>query len=80
MGFGDNFFKKIEEKTNVSKENIVNLAKKIQSKNLKDEGTLKELIKEVGEMAGKPVSEETEQKIINAVIEDKVPKDLDKMI
>ena len=30
MGFSDNFFKKVEKKTNVNKETILSLAKKIE--------------------------------------------------
>lgn len=80
MGFSDNFFKKIEGKTNVSKESILELANKIQKEDLKDEDTLREVIKQVGIMAGKEVSKEKEDKIIDAVINDKIPKDMDKLI
>lgn len=80
MNFPDSFFKKIEKKTNVSKENILDLAKKLQQNDLKNEGTLREVIQELGKLTGKEVSKEKEQKIIDAVQNDKVPKNLDKMI
>ena len=44
--FSDNFFKKVEKKTNVNKETILSLADKLQKGNMKDETTLKEVIKE----------------------------------
>ena len=37
MGFSDSFYKKVERKTNVNKETILSLAKKLQGDNLKDE-------------------------------------------
>lgn len=80
MKFTDSFFDKVEKKTNVGKETILNLASKLQQADLKNEGTLREVIRELGSMTGKPVSEEKENKIIEAVINDKVPKDIDKMI
>lgn len=80
MKFTDSFFDKVEKKTNVGKETILNLASKLQQADLKKEGTLREVIRELGSMTGKPVSEEKENKIIEAVINDKVPKDIDKMI
>lgn len=80
MGFSDNFFKKIEGKTNVSKESILELANKIQKEDLKDEETLRDVIKQVSMMAGKEVSKEKENKIIEAVMNDKIPKDMDKLI
>jgi len=80
MKFTDNFFKKIEKKTNVNKDTILNLAKKLQENDLKNEGTLREVIHELGSMTGKQVSKEKEDKIINTVMNDNVPKDIDKMI
>lgn len=80
MNLSDGFFNKIEKKTNVNKETILELAKKLQQNNLKDEGTLREVIHELSKMTGKEVSKEKEDKIIKAVVEDKVPKDIDKLV
>ena len=80
MAFSDNFFKRVEQKTNVHKETILDLAKKLQEGNLKDEGTLREVIGELSKMTGREVSEENKKKIIEAVVNDNVPKDIDKMI
>lgn len=80
VNFSDNFFNKVEKKTNVGKETILGLAKKLQQGDLKNETTLREVIKEIGEMTGKTVSKEKEDKIISAVVNDKIPKDIDKMI
>ena len=44
MKFGDEFFKKVEKKTNVSKDTILSLAEKLQKGNMKDEKTLSEVI------------------------------------
>ncbi len=77
--FSDGFFKKIEKKTNVNKETILDLAKKLQENDLKNENTLREVIHELSHMTGREVSKEKEEKIINAVINDNVPKDIDKM-
>jgi len=80
MAFSDKFFKKVEDKTNVSKASIMDLAAKIQNKDLKDENVLKELIQDVSKMAGKPVTKEQEEKIINAVINDKIPNNMDNIL
>ena len=45
---------------------------------MKDESTLKEVISTLSQMTGRTVSKEQEEKIINAVINDKVPQDLEK--
>lgn len=77
--FGDSFFKKVEKKTNVNKETILSLASKLQNSNMKDENTLRELIQEISDITGKEVSKEKSDKIVNAILKDKVP-DVDKMI
>lgn len=76
--FGDGFFKRVEKKTNVDKNSIMSLASKLQG-NMKDEKTIREVVQELSTMTGKEVSKEKEDKIVNAIIEDKVPNDVDKM-
>lgn len=80
MNFSDSFFKRVEQKTNVGKETILDLAKKIQQTDMKNEGTLREIIQELGKMTGKSVTKEKEDKIVKAVVNDQVPKDIDKFI
>lgn len=80
MAFSDTFFKKIEKKTNVGKDTILDLAKKLQQNDLKNEGTLREIIQTLSQMTGKKVTKEQEDKIVSTVVNDKVPKDIDKLI
>ena len=78
MGFTDNFFKKVENKTNVNKDTILSLANKLQNGNMKDEKTLKEVISTLSELTGKKVTKEQEEKIINTVLNDQVPTNMEK--
>ena len=80
MSFSDKFFQKVEQKSGVGKQTILKNNKKLQEGNLKNETTLREVISELSQMTGKEVSKEKQDKIIEAVINDKVPKDIDKMI
>ncbi len=80
MKFSDDFFNKVEKKTNVNKDTILGLAKKVQNSNMKDEKTLRDLVKEISGIAGKPVSKEKEDKIVGAILNDNVPKDIDKYV
>ena len=79
MEFKDDFFKKVEKKTKVNKDTILDLAKKLQNGNMKDETTLREIIDTLSTMTGKSVSKEKADKIINTIVNDKVPKNVDKM-
>ncbi len=79
MEFGDSFFKKVEKKTKVDKNTILSLAEKLQNGNMKDEKTLREVISTLSKMTGKEVSKEREDKIIETIIDDKVPTGVEKM-
>ena len=80
MEINDNVFNKIEKKTNVSKENIINIASKLNEGNMKDPNTLSDIIQELANLTGKNVSKEKEDKIIELIVNDKVPKNIDNMI
>lgn len=77
--FGDSFFKRVEKKTNIDKDTIMSLAKKIQDGNMKDEQTIRDVVNELSAMTGREVSKEKEDKIVNTIINDNIPKDIDKM-
>lgn len=78
--FGDSIFKKVENKTNINKDTIMSLAKKLQNSDMKDEKVLRDMVREIGTMTGKNVSKEKEDKIVNAIVKDNAPKDLDRLI
>ena len=80
LNFSDNFFNRVEKKTKVNKETILELAEKLQKSNLKNENTLREVVQELSKMTGREVSKEKEDKIINAVMNDEIPSNIDKMI
>ena len=77
--FGDSFFKKVEQKTNVSKDTILSLANKLQNGNMKDEKVLSEVVDEIANMTGKEISSEKKERIINTIIKDEVPDNVDSM-
>lgn len=79
MSFSDKFFNKVEKKTNINKETILELARELQENDLKNEKTLRNVIQKLSEMTGRNVSSEQENKIISAVINDKVPSNIDKL-
>ena len=79
MNFNDEFFNKVEKKTNVNKKTILDLAEKLNNGNMKNENTIREVINTLSKMTGKNISKEKEDKIIETVLKDRVPKSIDKM-
>ena len=76
----DNLFNRITEKTKVDKDTKIGLARKLQEGDFKNKDTLREIIHELSDITGKEVSEEKENKIIDMIINDKVPKNLEKYV
>ena len=76
----EDLFDRIEKKTNVNKDTIISLSRKLQDGDFKNEETLRSIIGEISEITGKEVSEEKTKKIVEMVINDKVPTDLDKYV
>lgn len=80
MAFSNKFFDRVEKKTNVNKDTILSLAKKLQETDLKNEGSLREVIQTLSQVTGRTINKEQEDKIISAVVNDNVPKDIEKLI
>ena len=80
MSFSNNFFKKIEKKTNVDNNTILSLANKLQQGNMKDENTIREVIQDISRITGRDVSKEKEQKIIDTVLSNGVPKNFEEYL
>jgi len=77
--FNDDFFNKVEAKTKVNKQTILDLANELNNGNMKNESTLRKVIQTLSSMTGKRVSKEKEDKIIDTILKDKVPKNVNKM-
>ena len=73
----DNLFKRVEGKTNVSKSTILDLANKLSNGNMKDRKTLLEVIDELSHLTGRDVSNEKKEKIINAIVNDKITNNIE---
>ncbi len=79
MELNDELFSKVEKRTHVDKEAIINIASRLNEGNMKDPDTLRGVIQELAGLTGKKVSEEKENKIIDLILNDKVPTNVDKM-
>ncbi len=79
MGITDSFLNKVERKTNVSKQSILDIASRLKDGNLKDEKTIRGVIDELSKLTGKEVSKEQSDKIVKAVVGDQIPNNLENM-
>ena len=79
MELNDSFFNKIEKKTKVDKDTIISLAEKLQKGDMKDEGTIREVIDALSNLTGKKVSKDVSDKIVSKVTSGNIPNNIDKM-
>ncbi|RXI98203.1 sporulation protein [Anaerobacillus alkaliphilus] len=61
-------FDNIQKKTGVNMGEVLKLVNSIQNANFKDEATVRQIIKQVGQIANKPVNKETEDRLVNTII------------
>ncbi|MBM7573210.1 stage VI sporulation protein F [Aquibacillus albus] len=66
------FLKNIEKKTGVDMRKVMQLANSLNGKDLQDEKTVRNLVKQVSSLAGKRVNKQTEDKIVEMIINKKV--------
>ena len=78
--FKDSLFKKIENKTNINKDTILSLADKLQNNNMKDEKVLSDLVDDLSNLVGKEITSDKKKKIIDTILKDNIPNNLDDMI
>ncbi len=65
----NSFFKKIEQKTGVSMDEVFTLANAIQYADFSDEKQVKKIVRKVSKVANKPISKDLEAKIVKSVVE-----------
>mgnify|MGYP001254014193 CR=1 FL=1 len=77
--FQKGMFDKIQEKANLSPEEIFQVVDSVKHANFNDEQPVRDLIRRLSRLANRPVSKEKEDKIVEAVIKNKVSLDPNQM-
>ncbi|WP_343752433.1 stage VI sporulation protein F [Lentibacillus halophilus] len=63
--------KKVENKTGVNSKDIQKLAQSVNGMDFSDEQSIRQLVKQVSKIANKPVSKQTEDKIVDTLMKKK---------
>ncbi|KAB8138492.1 stage VI sporulation protein F [Gracilibacillus oryzae] len=74
--FKQNMFDQIQKKSNIKSDEILKVAQSVQNADFSDEATVRKLIRQLANMAGKPVSKEKEDKIVRAITNNNMPADI----
>lgn len=72
----NDLFKKIEKQTGVYMNDVLRLANSLEGADLHDERTVRKLVKQVGKIAGKRVTKQTEDMIVDTLVHKKQMPDM----
>ena len=76
----DIFLDKVVKKTNVNKGEILKLANDLQTKDLNNENDIREFILSVAKVTNKSISPSKVDKVVSMIKNNKVPRDIDRMV
>lgn len=65
----NSFFKSIENKTGVSMDELLTLANAISHADFTDEKQVRKIVRKVGKLANKPVSQQLEDELTRSIIQ-----------
>ncbi|GEN85377.1 stage VI sporulation protein F [Oceanobacillus sp. FSL W8-0428] len=74
--FQKGMFDKIQKNTNIRPEEVYKVADSVKNANFSDEKTVRNLVQQLAQMANKPLSKEKEDKIVQSIIKNKMPGDV----
>ncbi|WP_458413656.1 stage VI sporulation protein F [Schinkia sp. CFF1] len=75
----NNMFGNIEKKTGVNMNDILKLANSLSNANFRDEQTVRRVIQQVAQLAGKRVPKEKEEMLVKAILNNNIPMDLNSL-
>ena len=76
----DIFLDKVVKKTNVNKGEILKLANDLKTKDLNNENDIREFILSVAKVTNKSISPSKVDKLVSMIKNNKVPRDIDRMV
>ena len=74
--FQKGLFDKIQQSTNIKPEEIYKVADTVKNADFSNEKTVRNLVRHLARMADRPLSKEKEDKIVQAIVNNKMPGDM----
>ncbi|MFD2209044.1 stage VI sporulation protein F [Virgibacillus halophilus] len=71
-----NLFDKINQKTNIDPGEIYKVADSVKNADFSDERTVRNLVRRLAKMANKPLPKEKEDKLVQSIVSNNVPTDM----
>lgn len=74
--FQKGLFDKIQKNANVNPDEIYKVADSVKNADFSDEKTVRRLVRHLAKLANKPISKEKEDKIVQSIVKNKMPMDM----
>ncbi|GAA0481179.1 hypothetical protein GCM10008986_02280 [Salinibacillus aidingensis] len=75
----NNPFNQIENNANISSDEIFKVADSVKNANFSDEKNVRQLVRRLSKMAGKPVSKAKEDEIVEMITNQNIPMDMNSL-
>ncbi|MEI3610799.1 stage VI sporulation protein F [Pseudogracilibacillus sp. SO30301A] len=69
----------IEDRSNISIDEIYNIAHAIQYDDLSDEKTIRYLVRRLSNLANRPISKDKENQIVRSIINNEIPSSMESL-
>lgn len=69
-------FDKLQQNSNINPDDVYKVANSVKHANLSDEKTVRRLVHQLARLANKPISKEKEDKIVQSIVKNKMPMDM----
>ncbi|WP_085992024.1 stage VI sporulation protein F [Oceanobacillus senegalensis] len=73
--FQKGLFDKIQQNANINPEEVFKVAESVKNADFSDERTVRNLVRHLAKMANKPLSKEKENRIVQSIVNNKIPTD-----
>lgn len=74
--FQKGLFDKLQKNSNINPDDVYKVADSVKNANLSDEKTVRKLVRHLAKLANKPVSKEKEDRIVQSIVKNKMPMDM----
>jgi hypothetical protein len=74
--FQKGLFDKLQQNTNINPDDVYKVADSVKHANFSDEKTVRNLVRHLAKLANKPISKEKEDKIVQSIVKNKMPADM----
>lgn len=77
--FQKGLFDKLNQKANINPDDVYKVADSVKNADFSNEETVRNLVRKLANMANKPLSKEKENKIVQSIIKNKMPADIESL-